>query len=307
MITVVSYLKGIPAGNKNPEKPASLTNFIKGVKANGDNGIVSDDSRIIDADVAVIQGYVHEDGKQAPHLALRKQIIDYQKLKNKRTIIIDSNLFLYRDPGNTKGYLRYSFDGVFPCTGEYCYESPDPARWEKIKRDIGFDLKPWRSNGSHILLCLQRNGGWSMKSMHVVDFFKYALAEIRKYSDRPIVVRTHPGDKKSINYITQLVGKNVTISNKQSLVEDLEGAWATVVFNSSPSVASVIEGVPAFVIDPSYSQSSDVANLGFSRIETPDMPERIDWVRKMAQCHWSLNDLADGSAWKHMKKWAYLQ
>jgi hypothetical protein len=307
MYTVVSYLKGIPPKNRNPEKPRVLTEFIAGVKATGDKGIISDNFNLFKADVAVIQGFVHEDGKNAPHLAFRQQILDFQKRNNGRTIIVDSNLFLYKDPENKKGYLRLSYDGIFPNTGEYCYDNPDPNKWEQLKKDIGFDLRPWRKNGNHILICLQRNGGWSMKGLDVVDFFNQTVSEIRKYSNRPIVVRTHPGDKKSITYSKQLVGRNINLSTNKSLIDDLNNAWASVVYNSSPSVASIIEGIPCFVLDPEYSQSTSVANLDLANIENPIMPERLHWVQQLAQCHWNYEELSNGSTWDHMRRWAVRQ
>lgn len=303
MKTVVAYLKVIPASNKNPEKPGSLLNFIQGVNASGDRGIIQNDVSLIPADTAIIQGYVHEDSKRAPHLMFRQNVMDFQKRNNNRTIIVDSNLFLYRDPGNTKGYLRLSYDGIFPNTGEYCYDNPDPNRWEKIKRDLNFDLKPWRKTGNHILLCLQRNGGWSMKGIPVIDFFKQSVLQIRKYSNRPIVVRTHPGDKKAMLYSKELIGNNISLSENITLVEDLKDAWATVVYNSSPSVASIIEGVPSFVFDPEFSQAKSVANLDIKNIENPIMNERLHWIRQLAQCHWNNEDLINGAAWKHMRQW----
>ena len=39
-ISVASYLKGIPPGNENPEKPKIIKNFINGVNACGDKGAV---------------------------------------------------------------------------------------------------------------------------------------------------------------------------------------------------------------------------------------------------------------------------
>jgi hypothetical protein len=304
MITVVSYLKGIPIGNKNVGKPAALTNFINGVNLSGDRGILSNDMRLQNADVAVIQGYVHEDGKTAPHLIFRRQVLEHQKKTSGRTIIIDSNLFLYKDLTKDKGYLRLSYDGIFPNTGEYCYDNPDPARWEQIKRDIDMDLKPWRSNGKHILICLQRNGGWSMRGTDVVNFFRETVQKIRAYSSRPILVRTHPGDKKANIYVRELTGTNVKVSMNTTLLDDLKNAWATVVYNSSPSVASVIEGIPAFVLDPTHSQSAEVSNYDLSQIENPNLPDRLHWVRKLSQCHWTQEELANGTAWRHMKNWA---
>lgn len=303
MVKVVSYLKGIPSSNNNPEKPRALIEFIKGVQSIGDTGIVSNNMNLIPADVAVIQGFVHQDSKNAPHLEFRKSVLHFQKANNKRTIIIDSNLFLYRDPNNTKGYLRYSYDSIFPNTGEYCNDKPDPQRWEIIKNDLGFNLKPWRTNGTHILICLQRNGGWSMKGLPVTDFCHKTIKKIRKYTDRPIIVRVHPGDKKSDSYAHYLTGKDVRLSTNKSLIDDLQGAWASVIYNSSPSVASAIEGIPCFILDPEYSQSTPIANLELSKIEDPIMPERLEWVQRLAQCHWKNNDLVTGAAWRHMKNY----
>lgn len=303
MINVIGYLKGIPPSNKNPEKPRSLSDFIAGVNAFGDNGILSDSNEIADADVAVIQGFIHEDGKSAPHLEFRRKIVEHQKRKNKRTIIIDSNLFLYRDLNNSKGYLRYSYDGIFPNTGEYCYDSPDPARWVKIKKDLNTDLKPWRTTGNHILICLQRNAGWSMRGKNVVDFFQETVMQLKNYTDRPIIVRCHPGDRKAPLYSNRLHGVNVTLSEGRHLLEDLNNAWATIVYNSSPSVASVIEGVPSFVMDPEHSQSAEVSSTDLSLIENPYMPDRLHWIQKLSQCHWNNEDLISGNAWKHMRNW----
>jgi hypothetical protein len=130
------------------------------------------------------------------------------------------------------------------------------------------------------------------------------INDIRKYSNRPIVVRAHPGDKK-IKSILRINHKNVSLSTKENLVDDLRGAWATVVYNSSPSVASIIEGVPAFLTDstPQHSQSFDVANTDISNIENPILPDRQAWVEKLSMCHWKFDELKSGEAWQFFKKY----
>jgi len=169
-LTAVAYYRGIPPSNNNPEKPLILDNFIAGVNASGDTGIAHKEMSLLDCDVAFIQGFVHEHGKSAPHLMLRKNAVEKQKAVGKRSLIVDSNLFLYADPGNTKRYLRYSFDGVFPNTGFYFDTDIDPIRWQKISKNLNLSLKDYRKTGRHILLCLQRNGGWSMKGMPVQEW-----------------------------------------------------------------------------------------------------------------------------------------
>jgi hypothetical protein len=302
--TAVAYYGGIPPNNNNLEKPMILDNFIAGVNAAGDTGIAHRGMNIISCDVALIQGFVHEHGKTLPHLVLRKNAVDFQKNNAKRSLIVDSNLFLYADPGNTKRYLRYSFDGVFPTTGFYFDRDIDPIRWQSISKNLGISLKPYRSSGNHILICLQRHGGWSMRGLSVIDWLNRTIGDIRNYSQRPIVVRTHPGDKK-IRRILQVRHPNTTMSFKPDLKDDLKNAWATVVYNSSPSVASTIEGVPAFLTDPQpeYSQSHEVANLDISRIENPELKERQPWIEKLSMCHWNFEELRSGEAWQFFRRY----
>lgn len=303
--TAIAYYAGIPARNNNPEKPLILDNFIAGVNASGDNGIAHRGNNIIPCDVALIQGFVHEHGKTAPHLMLRQAALDTQKKNGKRSLIVDSNLFLYADPGNSKRYLRYSFDGVFPTTGFYFDRDIDAQRWNRISQNLGLNLKPWRNSGSHILICTQRNGGWSMRGLDVMSWLDQTIYTIRQYSrKRPIIVRTHPGDKKARQYV-RINHKNVYTSNKPNIKDDLQNAWATVVYNSSPSVASIIEGVPAFVTDPTpqHSQSFEVANLTLSDIENPKLFERQRWIEKISMCHWNFEELRSGEAWQFFKKY----
>lgn len=302
--TAVAYYGGIPPTNNNPEKPLILDNFCQGVTASGDISIAHRGMNPVNCDVALVQGFVHEQGKSAPHLNLRKQVIDLQKQNNKRSLIVDSNLFLYADPGNTKTYLRYSFDGVFPTTGFYFDKDIDPTRWLKIANSLGIRLKPYRTSGNHILICLQRNGGWSMRGIDSIDWLHQTISQLKTHTDRPIIVRNHPGDKKT-KQLLQLNIPKVTISTQERLIDDLKNAWATVVYNSSPSVASLIEGIPVFLTDPQpfHSQTFGIANTNLSQIENPILPERQEWIEKLSMCHWNFEELRSGEAWNFFRQY----
>jgi len=299
MKTVVSYLAGVPSPHKSPQKIEMLKKFAEGVKRSGDNGIAHAGRNLIDCDVAVLQGWVHAESPSSQHLLLRKKVSENQK--NKHTIIIDSNLFNYRDKTST--YFRYSMDGIFPTTGNYFWSEPDPARWQQISRDLGITLTDWRSRGSHILICTQRNGGWSMQGLNVVSWLDETVKKLRKYTDRPIIVRGHPGDKEAKKYL----GKKTStwsLSKNESIMDDFRNAWAVITYNSSPGVAASIEGIPAFVTDPNpmVSQAFDVANVGLENIENPELKDRRAWIEKIAMCHWKFEETSDGRAWHHMKK-----
>jgi len=304
---VVSYHSGIPVKNNSPEKPLILTNFVQGVSSLGDKGINHYEPTIQECDVAVLQGYVHEDSKRTPHLLFRKRVIDHQRVMNKRTLIVDSNLFLYttgksNKPGN---YLRYSFDGVFRGTGFYFDKDIDPNRWQSIKNNLGIELKPYQARGNDILLCLQRNGGWSMRRTDVIKFAHGAIKQIKKYTSKKIIVRGHPGDRKTLLRLSELKYPNIEISTNDDIRQDLSRAWATVVFNSSPGVASLIEGVPVFQMDPmrDYSMYGEVANTNIEQIEDPILYDRQEWIERISMCHWSFDELRDGTAWKFMRNY----
>jgi hypothetical protein len=298
---------GIPPGNKNPEKPKIIVNFIEGVWAAGDKGEIVCDYDPIDADVAVVQGFVHPGSKQGQHLTLRKAVFDKQQRNGKRSIIVDSNLFLYADNGNSNQFLRFSYDGVFPNTGEYCNATPDPARWELISSRLGIKLKPWGHNGNDIVICCQRDGGWSMGGQALMPWLVKTIQQIRKRSDRRIVVRFHPGDKNILNHKRMLARyrlANVIVSHTQSILQDFASAYCVINFNSSPTVAAAIEGVPTIVLDPTSSQAAEVSDHSLENIENLKESDRETWIHKMAQMHWSLGELKDGTAWRHLRKWA---
>jgi len=310
---VISFMATLPAKMLRPqlaqeEKPQTLRRFAEGVRACGDQALVHDVMTLEPCDVAVMLGWVHEDGKQAPHLAFRQAILDQQRQSGGRVVIADSNLFLYRNSTNPHHYLRYSFDGIFPSTGEYCDQAPAPDRWHAIQRDLGVEIKPWRAQGDHILLCLQRQGGWSMRGRSVLDWAADTILALRQHTDRPIRVRTHPGDKQAQTYIGSFkpVGplRRVSLSSPGTdLMADLRNCWAVVNHNSSPAVAAAMEGVPVFVTDPTQSQARDVANTDLSRIETPVLSERSAWAQRISQFHWSHDDLSSGRCWRHMRQW----
>ena len=98
---VVGYTKVIPPGAKANNKPQKenhkldiIKNFITGVREAGDNGLVYDGYEMLDCDVAMMQGFVHDKSAHVPHIQLRRNIAS--NTRNKWFITADSNLFLYK-------------------------------------------------------------------------------------------------------------------------------------------------------------------------------------------------------------------
>lgn len=308
---VVSYYNVVPVVNKSQEKFDILTKFIAGVNAAGDQGILHTANTIVDADVGMIQGWQHETGKRGSHLVLRQQVIDTQINCGKYVCTADSNLFLYANKSNKPHhYLRYSFNGIFPNTGIYFDNDPDPKKWQQISQDTGIKLEPTKTQGKNILVCLQRNNGWSMGKTGIFEWTLQTVEKIKKYTDRTIVLRLHPGDKKAIStYLPHLfrVFKNdrkIKISAIETPIEiDLANAWAVVNHNSSAIVGPIIQGYHAFITDPERSQCKEVAHDDFGLIETPIEFDRQRWLERISMFHWKFTELENGTAWHHMRNY----
>jgi hypothetical protein len=308
MKRVVVYHKTVP-NSKNQEKIDLLKYFSQGVMSAGDISVDNTSLNYQTSDVGVIQGWLGQGNITSPHLQLRNKIITNQLQNKKHVVAVDSNLFLYANTTNDLHYLRYSFNGVFPNTGIYCDTNIDPTRWQKLSKNLKLSLKDYRTTGDHILVCLQRNGGWSMGSLDVQDWAIQTINTIRQHTDRPIIIRAHPGDKASREYLDPRspkcrikFSKAVRLSTNANLVDDLRNCWAAVNYNSSPVVGAAIEGVPIFVIDPIKSQCRDIANTDLSQIENPQMLNRQPWVERLAMSHWNFDELKSGECWSHMRK-----
>lgn len=298
---IAVYLSGVPKKTKEGKR-AILTRFANGAKLAGDEVYLLDQMTPIDCDVAVIQGWVNN--PEAPHLKLRSHVIKHQRQQNKHIIVIDSNLYGFLDPNDFNRYLRYSLGHVFPDRGFYFDSNIDTSRWKSIKRSYGFKQRQWNTAGNNILITLQRNGGWSMGDLPVQQWLNDIVPKLRQCSNRPIKIRPHPGNTNIIPTIRLPNVHNIEWSTHADLREDLTAAWATVTYNSSPGVASLLWGVPVWITDsnPKKSQAWPWASTDLSTIENPQYPDREEFYHRLAQCHWNADELDSGAAWQFMRQ-----
>lgn len=297
---IVVYLSCVPRKTKHAAKQQLLMRFAEGVKKSNDHCEIITDDRIVDSDIAVIQGWIGM--KAGPHLALRNAVIEHQKRTNKHTLVIDSNLFGFLDIDDKDRYLRYSLNGIFPTTGYYFSNNIDGDRWQSIKDEYGFQEKDWRVDGKTILICLQRNHGWSMAQVSNQEWISQLIPKIRRYSSRPIVIREHPGDKGRASTLV-INDNNWRISTQEDIREDLKETWCTITYNSSPGVASLLYGVPVIVTDPDprRSQCFPFCDTDLSKIENPSLMDRKNFYDVISQCHFNREEIISGYAWKFMR------
>ncbi len=292
MYDVVVYLSSLPRVADRHRKVQVLKAFADGARHHTAKVLIQDQLDVVDCRLAVILGWVGQKIK-GPHIQLRRDVITRQQQMNHHVMPVDSSCFKFADPNSI--FLRYSLDGVFYNKNNYANQNSNDAKWNQIKTTLGISLEPWRTNGKHILVCLQRDGGWSMKGVDLEQWAIKTVAQIRQLTDRPILIRPHP--KFPVNLSSLLVLPNVHQSTGGTLQQDLAGAWAAVFYNSSSSVAAVLAGIPVFAEDddcPTWA----VANHDLAQIESPIMPVRESWLYDLSSAHCTDQDSRSGAIYQ---------
>lgn len=293
MYDVVVYLSSLPRIADRNRKVEVLRAFAAGAQSQGARVLVQTQPQVVDCRLAVILGWVGSTIR-GPHIQLRQNVIDHQRRTGHHVMPIDSSCFKFADPNSY--FLRYSLDGVFYNTNNYANANSNSTKWQQIQNHLGLALDPWRSNGNHVLVCLQRDGGWSMKGTDMAQWATQTVHQLQAYTNRRIVIRSHPKHHMNLSTLTSLPGV-VESSAGTSLQQDLAGAWAAVFCNSSSSVAAALAGVPVFATDDDCVAWS-VSNHNLDKIETPDMPDRTQWLNNLSSAHWTDEESATGAIYQ---------
>jgi hypothetical protein len=247
------------------------------------------------------------------HKKLRPKY-EYIRKSGKPYIVIESAVFRanMQQPPHPLAYHRYSWFSYFRDEGLYNNENRPDDRWKIIKRQQNIEIKDWRTKGDYVLVVLQRPGDSSLKNLlekykTYEGFVSHTLNEIKKYTDRPIVVRMHPlRQDKQLEVLRKF---NVNISeNTQGaklleggagLYKDFQNAWCVVGFNSNALTESICEGIPTFSMCPS-SMAWDCSNKTLKLIEQPKMYERQQWLNNLSYCQWNEDEIQRGLPLHHL-------
>jgi hypothetical protein len=203
----------------------------------------------------------------------------WKTYQNKPIIVAEVGML---DRGNT---WKIGLNG----TGVSCYNFTDLIASRAI--DLGLTLAPWRTNGNHIVIALQRQDSQQWSGLPDTQAWVNDVCNrLKKYTDRPIVIRSHPRQ----NIIPTAISPN-KIANSYDCFDfdqSLKNAWAVVNWSSGPGPQSIINGVPAFV--GTDSLASLVSTFNLAEIENPAMPDRGSWLNIIAHSEWTLDEIASG-------------
>lgn len=154
----------------------------------------------------------------------------------------------------------------------------DPARWDAL----GIELRPWREDGLHVLVCPSRTFGRPDMTMPA-DWTAMKVRELRRHTRRPIRVREHPKNNKPA----------------RDLTEDLEGAWAMVIWASSAGIHALVRGIPVIRTAPHWILQA-AAGDRLDQVETPAMPNRLPAFHHLAASQWRVDEIEAGLPFKRL-------
>jgi hypothetical protein len=137
-------------------------------------------------------------------------------------------------------------------------------------------------------------------------WIKQQILEIRKSTDRTILVRPHP---RNIINISEAEFKNVKVRlprrdyktyDDTDFKATLKSTWAVINHSSNPAMEAVFNGIPVFVSADSLCR--EVGNTDLVDINTPAMPNRMQWANKLSYTEWFEPEIEQGLPWARIKK-----
>ena len=158
-------------------------------------------------------------------------------------------------------------------------DRPDD-RWRKLEHK----LYP-RKTGKHILLVVPSEKPCKFYKLDLESWKHKTIREIKRHTDRPIVVREKAERKQRVH------GKTI--------YDDLQDCHALVTFQSIAAVESVAFGVPAFTTAP--TAADPVCDKDLSNIENPtkqDEHKIWKWACHLAYGQFHISELANGTAYR---------
>lgn len=169
---------------------------------------------------------------------------------------------------------------------------------------LALGLKEWKNNSDGpIIICTQHSKSQQWEGMPPVsNWVIQTIDEIRKHTDRHIIIRPHP---RCPLELIEIEFENVSRQVPRRLngtYDDYDfrydHAWAVINWSSNPAIEAVKSGIPVFT-GPS-SLAWDVANQTLESINSPLKPDRQQWLNDLAHTEFTVQEIAQGLPLKQL-------
>ena len=235
------------------------------------------------ADVAVIWSMLWA-GRMRPN----QEVYDTFKRQGKPVIVAEVGMIrrgqTWKIGVNGTGIHSYNFDNLVA----------------NRAASLNLKLHPWR-NGSNIVIAMQRQDSEQWHGQPPMNqWLESTVEEIRKHTDRPVVIRPHPRNVCNIPSGCLIDRPRFTAGSYDDFDFDrvLESAHCVLNWNSGPGPQAVMAGVPAFVGPDSLA--STIANWDLSQIENPPRPDRTAWLEQLAHTEWTVEEIRSGLPFRRL-------
>ena len=247
----------------------------------------------------------------------RRDLVERAKKKGIHIITFDGGIL--SSFGNTithpKHHWRVSLYSPMN-NGNFLSDNSPPDRWEMMKNLWDIKYEPWRKSNQEdpILFVLQPKDNWSMNNLDPVEWFHSVYEKIRPATDRPFLIRPHPNHMAHIEERIKefpeeckvIIGQKFFSGDEKkyyrfNFQEAIANCHAVITHNSTASIDSCIRGIPTFVTSD-LAICWDVANKDLNNIETPEYPERDQWVHDIGYKQWTEKEIRDGTVFKRFKE-----
>ena len=262
--------------------------FLDSVKNAGDTVLENTDDG--NCDIAVIWSVLWQ-GRMAKY----RNIWQTYRDKNKPVVVLEVGGIKRNET------WKIAINGINR-EADFANQNVDGERWKKFN----IKLEPWKQTGDKIVICGQHSNSHQWRNNPpMTTWFDQQITEIRRHTEKPIVIRPHPRNSVGLNTSKYKNVKIVTPQRDRStyddtdLAERLKSAWAVVSHSSNPAMTAVFSGIPVYVSEASLSY--EVGNVSYENINNPNMPDRQEWANKLAYTEWWTDEIAQGLPWARIK------
>lgn len=201
---------------------------------------------------------------------------------------------LVMERGHVGDRMTYSSMGWNGLAGRGTYpKAPDGERWNRLWGDL---MQPWRPQPHHgrALLIGQVPGDAALYGLDLDQWAAQTAAKLQALGWQ-VTYRPHPlAVRGNCVRVPPLCDRS-----SATLAEDLAAHDVCVTFSSTTGVESVLAGVPTVTLDRG-SMAWPVAHQSLNAVGAP-LYARTEWAHDLAWTQWSMDEIASGDAWDHLK------
>lgn len=167
-------------------------------------------------------------------------------------------------------FISVGWNGIHGHADDITIREPD--RW----RELGIEIKPWRSGGHYVLVMEQYPT--DSCAPPPAEWARIKQEMRREYGER-IKVRPHP----------------LVNGNAEPLADALRNAWLAVTWSSTSAIEAVLSGVPTITLN-SGGIARPVSGHGLN--EPVFTGSREQWAYNLAYRQFTLAEFENGVAWE---------